>query len=149
MVFGYTVRMGLDGVTAEPFGDLADSESDSGSGPGLGAGRDAVAQAAAARQPPERQAPVRPSPARPSPVRQPIVELFEEAATIVVVAELPGADPAGLTCRVEGDALLIETDGARRYRKRVALPAAVAPGTLRHSFLNGILEVRLNRADAP
>jgi HSP20 family protein len=114
MVFGYTLRMGLDGVSAEPFGDVPDTAATP------------AAQAA----------------------RQPIVEVFEEPGSIVVVAELPGADPASLVCRVEGRTLLIEAGGARRYRKQVALPAAVRPGEPRQNFQNGILEVRLARADA-
>ena len=118
MVFGYTLRMGLDGVSAEPFGDVPD---------------EAAARAAAA------------SAAAPG-ARQPIVELFEEADAIVVVAELPGADPASLVCRIDGQTLLIEAAGTRRYRKQVALPAAVRPAEISRNFQNGILEVRLARA---
>ena len=113
MVFGYTLRMGLDGLSAAPFGDV----------------------------PAEAEA------AEPA-ARQPIVELFEEPGVIVVVAELPGADPASLVCRVEGQTLLIETSGGRRYRKQVDLPAAIKPGEPARNFQNGILEVRLPRADA-
>jgi HSP20 family protein len=121
MVFGYTLRMGLDGVSAEPFGDVPDF----GNVPDEAAAPAAAASAGA---------------------RQPIVELFEEADAIVVVAELPGADPASLVCRIDGQTLLIEAAGTRRYRKQVALPAAVRPAEISRNFQNGILEVRLARA---
>ena len=111
MVFGYTLRMGEDGVSAERFGDMPEA-----------------AQAN-----------------RPQPPRQPIAEVFEDEDDIVVVAELPGADPAGITCQVAQGALLIEASGARRYRKSLALPAPVTRDTPRISFQNGILEVRLRR----
>jgi HSP20 family protein len=125
MVFGYTLRLGLDGLSAEPFGDMPDKAAAAGAAPA--------------------------APAAP-PARQPIVELFEEAATIVVVAELPGADPARLLCRVDGETLLIEAAGlveaagARRYRKQVVLPGPVEAAGMQQNFQNGILEVRLPRA---
>jgi HSP20 family protein len=77
--------------------------------------------------------------------RQPIAEVFEEGDEIVVVAELPGADPARITCTVEGSTLSIEASGAQRYRKSLALPARVTREGLKTSFQNGILEVRLQR----
>jgi HSP20 family protein len=119
MVFGYTLRMGQDGVSAEPFGDVPEAPT-----------RPASPQAAAA------------------PARQPIVEMFEEGNAVVVVAELPGADPEGITCRVDGAHLLIETSGERRYRKELTLPVSVRAEGLSQSFRNGILEVRLMRAGA-
>lgn len=119
-VFGYTLRMGLDGVSAEPFGDVPQKD---------------VPHKAAARG--DFPAPTTPA------ARQPIVEVFEEPGTIVVIAELPGADPTSLVCHVEARTLMIEADGARRYRKRIDLPASVRADDMRQSFQNGILEVRL------
>ncbi len=113
VVFGYSVRTGLDGARAEPFGDVPE--------PG---------------QPPAEAA------------RQPIVDVFEEADAIVVVAEIPGAAEADIACRVDGNRLLIQAGGARRYRKQVALPVPVVADSLRHSLRNGILEIRLARPPA-
>jgi HSP20 family protein len=116
MVFGYTLRMGADGVSAERFGDVPDSTA-------------------------------KPSPAASQPAsRQPITDIFEEADAIIVVAELPGADPATVRCTLDGLSLLIEAAGARAYRKSLVLPAAVVPESLTTSFQNGILEVRLARS---
>jgi HSP20 family protein len=119
MVFGYTFRMGDDGIAAEPFGDV----------------------------PPQRATKPEP-PARPAAL-QPITEVFEDGDTVVVVAELPGADPETIVCRPDGRSLLIEASGVRRYRKTLALPVAVRADVAGQSFQNGILEVRLARAAAP
>ena len=111
MVFGYTVRMGPEGLAAEPFGDVL------------------------AEKPRADAAP------------QPIVEVFEDGDAVIVVAELPGADPEAIVCRADGARLLIEATGVRRYRKTLTLPVAVRPDGMRQSYRNGILEVRLTRAD--
>jgi HSP20 family protein len=131
MVFGYTLRMGEGGVSAEPFGDVPDAAAP-------------VAGAARPSKPAARE-PGRSQPA----ARQPIVDVFEDDGAVVVVAELPGADPEGIVCQAEGSRLLIEAAGARRYRKEIALPVAVRADGMRQSFRTGILEVRLARADGP
>lgn len=77
--------------------------------------------------------------------RTPIVDVFEEADAILVVAEVPGVDPERLTLAVEEDALLIAGEGPVRYRHRVALPAPVDAGRMQRACRNGILEVRLPR----
>jgi HSP20 family protein len=112
MVFGYTLKMGPDGVAAEPFGNV----------------------------PAPQDSP------QAAPAQQPITEIFEDGDTVVVVAELPGADPGGITCRPEGKTLLIEATGARRYRKDLKLPASVRAEGLSQTYRNGILEVRMTKA---
>jgi HSP20 family protein len=116
MVFGYTLKMGEHGVSAEQFGDMAAEPASRASQ--TGAAPDA---------------------------RQPIAEVFEDGDEIIVVAELPGADPAQIVCQVEGLAVRIEAGGTRRYRKTLALPAAVMAETMQTGFQNGILELRLRR----
>ncbi len=123
MVFGYTLRMGDEGISAEPFGNIPPKA------------------AAGVRQKAEPEV----APA----ALQPIVEVFEDGDTVVVVAELPGADPKTIICRPEGNMLHIEATGLRRYRKNLALPVSVQHGNVQHSFRNGILEVRLTKAAAP
>ena len=76
--------------------------------------------------------------------RQPIIDVHADGADIVVIAELPGVDEAGVAVALDGDALLITAPG---WRKRLDLPAAVRPDSLRHTCRNGILDVRLARRD--
>ena len=122
MVFGYNIRHGLDGVTAEPFGDIAATKS-------------------------------RPAAAHKPAARAPIVDVFEEAETIRIVAELPGVSAEDVSCTLTGDTLLIETrQGAGEsrqgpvYGKTVHLPVAVDPASLVQSCRNVILEIRIDRA---
>ncbi|NKC34548.1 Hsp20/alpha crystallin family protein [Falsiroseomonas selenitidurans] len=80
--------------------------------------------------------------------RQPLVDVFEEADAILVVAEVPGLEPAALTLALRDGALEITGAGRLRYHRRVALPCAVREAGMTHACRNGILEVRLPRAEA-
>jgi HSP20 family protein len=79
-------------------------------------------------------------------VREPLVDTFDEGAEILVVAELPGVSEAQIAVELQGDILSIVTAGERRYAKELLLDAPVAPGSLRQSYTNGILEIRLKKA---
>ena len=136
MVFGYTLRMGPDGIAAEPFGHVPPTYVPSAHVPPTHVPSAHVPSANASAS---TAAPV---------ALQPIVEVFEDGAAVIVVAELPGADPATIVCRPDGNRLLIEASGMRRYRKDLSLPAPVRAEGLQQSYRNGILEVRLVRADA-
>jgi HSP20 family protein len=119
MVFGYAVRT-LDGAV-QAFGHVPPRPDAAG---GAGA----------------------PAPPTVPEARTPIVDVFEETDAILVVAEVPGLDPARLALSVEDGALVIAGDGAVRYRHRIALPAPVRAEAIGHACRNGILEVRLPRA---
>jgi HSP20 family protein len=116
MVFGYTMRMGLDGLKAEPFGDIPPAAPKK---PGAG-GRPAA--------------------------RAPIVDIFEEAEQIRIVAELPGVASEDVTCALQGNMLQIETRRPPRYSKSLRLPCPVDAASLVQSCSNGILEIRIARA---
>jgi HSP20 family protein len=118
MVFGYTLRMGTDGVSAEPFGNVPAPAAKSAAG------------------------------AAPA-VLQPIVEVYQDGNQVVVIAELPGADPDRIVCRPGGMRLLIEASGTRHYRKELTLPVPVRADGMVQSVQNGILEVRLIQVAAP
>ncbi|MEM1125592.1 MAG: Hsp20/alpha crystallin family protein [Bacteroidota bacterium] len=79
-------------------------------------------------------------------VREPLVDVFDEPTELLLVAELPGVSESDISLRVEDDILILETEGDRRYAKEVLLPAAVDATTLQHTYTNGILEVRLQKA---
>jgi HSP20 family protein len=79
-------------------------------------------------------------------VREPLVDLFDEGAEILIVAELPGVSEAQIKVELQDDILSIETSGERRYAKEILLSAAVEPASLRQSYTNGILELRLQKA---
>jgi HSP20 family protein len=79
--------------------------------------------------------------------REPLVDVFDEGADMHVVAELPGVEEREVAVELNGDVLAIETAGERRYAKEVLLPAPGDPASLRTSYRNGILEVRVRKAE--
>jgi len=79
-------------------------------------------------------------------VREPLVDLFDEADEIVLVAEMPGANEEDVTVELHDDVLVLETTGERKYAREVLLPAAVDAASLRKTFRNGILELKLKKA---
>lgn len=80
-----------------------------------------------------------------SEVREPLVDLFDEQGEIVLVAELPGVAEAEIVVTISGDLLALETSGERRFAREVLLPHPVAPESLRQTYRNGILELRLQK----
>jgi len=79
-------------------------------------------------------------------VREPLVDTFDEATEIVIVAELPGVSEAQVQVELKDDILTISTSGDRLYAKEVLLSADVDPASLRQTYTNGILELRLKKA---
>lgn len=79
-------------------------------------------------------------------VREPLVDLFDEGDELVVVAELPGVSEGQIQVDLDEDILSLNTSGERRYAKEILLSSAVEPDSLRQSYTNGILELRLKKA---
>ena len=79
-------------------------------------------------------------------VREPLVDVFDEADEIVVVAELPGVAEDEITIDLQDDILSVETAGEHRYAKEILLAQAVVPEQLQKTYRNGILELRLKKA---
>lgn len=76
--------------------------------------------------------------------REPIVDLFTEPDCVLVVAEMPGVDPATVRVELHGDVLVLHARGpGRRYRTEQLLPQAFGATALSHRYAVGILEVRL------
>lgn len=82
-------------------------------------------------------------------VREPIVDVFDEGDSILVVAEMPGVSINDIQIDVKGDVLSISTarTARRKYAKEVLLPAAVNVATQRSTFKNGVLELRFHKAE--
>lgn len=80
-------------------------------------------------------------------VREPIVDVFEEADEVVVVAELPGVEESEITTRCTGTTLTIAAAhrGQKQYEKVVELPSAVRSESSKRSYRNGVLELRFRK----
>jgi HSP20 family protein len=79
-------------------------------------------------------------------VREPLVDVFDEEQEIVVVAELPGVAEDEVRIEIQDDILSLETTGERKYAKEILLPEPVDAATLQKAYKNGILELRLKKA---
>jgi len=76
--------------------------------------------------------------------REPMVDVFDEADHLLVVAELPGVDASDIRFEVKEDILgLTATSGDRKYRKEVLLPSAVRAQAATSSYRNGVFEIKL------
>lgn len=80
--------------------------------------------------------------------REPLLDVLDEGDRLVVVAELPGVDERDIQVTVQGDILeLAAATSNRKYHREVLLPSAVDPTSLERSYRNGVLELRLAKAE--
>jgi len=79
---------------------------------------------------------------------EPAVDIFEEPDHLLVIAELPGVEEEDINLDLQGDKLTISANAPhRRYRKQVTLPYS-PQGDLKTAYKNGMLEIRLEKAEA-
>lgn len=78
--------------------------------------------------------------------REPLVDIFDEKTTLLIVAELPGVADHEITLAVQDDVLALATTGKRKYARELLLPAPVVSEGMTRSYNNGVLEVRLCKA---
>ena len=73
---------------------------------------------------------------------------IERFGNIRTTAEGPEVVVSGdaIDIEVRGDVLALSSSGERRYAKETLLPSPVDPGSLRRSFKNGLLELRLKKS---
>jgi HSP20 family protein len=77
-------------------------------------------------------------------VREPIVDIFDEADVMQVVAEMPGIEEKDITLDIQGDILNIRAEGGnRKYQKEVLLSREVNAEDMSWTYKNGILEVKI------
>ena len=79
-------------------------------------------------------------------VREPLVDVFDEELEIVLVAELPGVSEGEIRVEIQDDILSVETVGERKYVKEILMSEPVDPASLQQTYKNGILELRLRKA---
>lgn len=77
--------------------------------------------------------------------REPIVDIFEEAHRVQVIAELPGVDEKDIAVALKGTNLTISAGkGERTYKKEIELEMPVK-GEPQTQYRNGILEINIER----
>lgn len=76
-------------------------------------------------------------------IREPVVDVFEEDAHVLIVAEMPGISVEEVQIAVEDDLLTIEANhGDKHYRKEVLLPASFAREKMQVTCNNGVVEIK-------
>lgn len=79
-------------------------------------------------------------------VREPMVDVFDEGKEFVIVAELPGVEEGDIHLKIKDNILDLSAEkGERKYKKETSLPAQVDAESMKSSYKNGVLEVRLNK----
>ena len=78
-----------------------------------------------------------------SAVRPPSIDIFDEGQELVLVIELPGVSDDRVSIGVQDDIFVLEIASHPPHITEILLPRIVDPTTLRHTFRNRILEVRL------
>ncbi len=81
--------------------------------------------------------------------REPFVDVIEEKNRYIVAAELPGATKEEIELNAGDDWVEIKTTGKTRYRKRLSFDENIEPDSAKASFKNGVLEVIVNKKEAP
>jgi len=77
-----------------------------------------------------------------------LVDILERTDEIIVVADFAGFKREDLKVRVKGEALTLAAQASdRKYRKSLNLPKRVIPSTMRTTYKNGVLEIRMKKAE--
>ena len=78
--------------------------------------------------------------------REPLIDIFDEGDTLLVVAELPGVALGEISITVHGDIIELATTGKYRFAKEVLLPAPARSEDMTIAYNNGVLEARFRKA---
>ena len=77
----------------------------------------------------------------------PLIDVLEEKEEIVVVAEFAGFKRENLRTNVKNQRLTLSAEVLdRKYYKSLNLPKRVIPNTIRTTYKNGVLEIRLKKS---
>jgi HSP20 family protein len=77
-------------------------------------------------------------------VREPLVDVFDEANRVTIIAEIPGVEEKKIWIEVKDDILELKAeDSDKKYYKEVLLPSKVKKESLRSTYKNGVLKVTL------
>jgi HSP20 family molecular chaperone IbpA len=81
--------------------------------------------------------------------RQPVVDVFEEQDHVLVIMELPGVEEEQIATEVTGDILTLSAAGGNRtYSSEVVLPQDVDANTIKSTYNNGVLELRMSKKES-
>ena len=116
-VYGYSVTIGPEGKPSiREFGNIK---------PGLSIGRPAIQLKSE---------------------REPVIDVIQDEKTVKIIAELPGVKKEDIQLTTREDNLALHVEGVtRKYFKEVELPVEVDPNSAKATYVNGVLEVTVNK----
>ena len=80
--------------------------------------------------------------------RESLSDIIERGDTISVTVELPGIEKDAIDVDIDGRRMTINVDDQhRRIRKEIELPCGVDGESVKATFMNGVLEVVLNKTE--
>ncbi len=81
---------------------------------------------------------------------KPLIDIFQENNWITIVAEIAGFNKESFKINVKDQKITLSAKSKeRRYYKSLNLPKVVIPSDIHTSFKNGVLEIKLKKAENP
>jgi HSP20 family molecular chaperone IbpA len=81
---------------------------------------------------------------------KPLIDIFQENNWITIVAEIAGFNKDTLKINVKDQKLTLSAKSKdRRYYKSLNLPKVVIPHVMHTTIKNGVLEIKLKKAENP
>jgi len=75
--------------------------------------------------------------------REPMVDVFDEADHVLLVAEMPGIGPEDVQLEIRDDVLTIHAEkGDRKYQKEIVLPRPFSRDKMKMSCRNGMVKIK-------
>jgi HSP20 family molecular chaperone IbpA len=79
---------------------------------------------------------------------QPLIDIFQDNNNIIIIAEIAGFNRETLKISVKDQKLTLSAKTKdRRYYKSLNLPKVVIPNAMHTEYKNGVLEIKLKKAE--
>jgi len=80
--------------------------------------------------------------------QKPLIDIFQESDYITIIAEIAGFNKDSFKIHVKDQKLTLSAKSKdRRYYKSLNLPKVVIPDVMYTKFKNGVLEIKLKKAE--
>ncbi len=80
--------------------------------------------------------------------QKPLIDIFQESSYIIIIADIAGFNKETFKIHLKDQKLILSAKSKdRRYYKSLNLPKLVIPDVMYTKFKNGVLEVKLKKAE--
>ena len=81
---------------------------------------------------------------------KPLIDIFQESSWITIIAQVAGFNKETLKIEVKDQKLTLSAKAKdRKYYKSLNLPKVVIPNVMYTTYKNGVLEIKLKKAQTP